>query len=225
MTNLYIFGDSIAQGAWDPLGGWVQRIRTTLDQIYFHDENKQCLTFNMGVSGNTSQDIVNRFTKEMNVRQNKDQDSMIIFATGMNDSLIMQDNGMSVVSPDLFEKNLDKLWVRAKKYSKKICFVGLTPVNEDIVNPLPWAPDRSYWNSSLQQYNEIISNFCAEKNIKCIDMWQDWIDHDYRPWLFDGVHPNAEGHQRIASAILSRFLKPAGWFVPEEDEGGYITLK
>ena len=225
MTYLYIFGDNIAQGAWDPLGGWVQRIRTTLDQIYFNDKNKHCLTFNMGISGNTSQDIVNRFTKEMNARQDNDQDCMIIYATGLNDSLVFRENGTAQISPDAFEKNLDKLLLRAKKYTKKICFVGLTPVDEDIVNPLPWANERAYWNSSIQQYNEILSNFCAEKNIKFIDLWQDWLDEDYKKWLFDGVHPNAEGHQRIAGAVLSRFLKPAGWFVPEEDEGGYITLK
>lgn len=225
MTHLYVFGDTITQGAGDPFGGWVQRVRTILDQTFFDDPKKECLTFNMGIKGDTSGDIVKRFTKEMKTRKDDGGENVIIFAVGINDSLISQDTGMAVVAPDVFEKNLDKLLLRAKKHARHICFVGLNPVDEARVNPLPWAPDRSYWNSSIQQYNEIIKDFCSNQNIKFIDVWQDWINEDCNDWLFDGVHPNAEGHQRIASAVLSRFLKPAGWFIPDEDEGGYITLK
>ncbi len=225
MTHLYVFGDSIAQGAWDPFGGWVQRVRTILDQTFFDDPDKECLTFNMGVSGNTSDDILKRFQKEMKARVFSDEKNMIIFAMGINDSLVFQETGLAQISVSDFESNLTKLYKKAKKYSDRICFVGLNPVHEKLVNPLPWAPEKSYWNSSIQQYNEIIKGFCAEENIKFIDIWQDWINESYHDWLFDGIHPNAAGHQRIAGAVLSRFLKPAGWFIPDEDEEGYIRLK
>ena len=30
MQKIFIFGDSIAYGAWDPVGGWVERLRQWL---------------------------------------------------------------------------------------------------------------------------------------------------------------------------------------------------
>ena len=54
MVQILIFGDSIAWGAWDKEGGWVQRLRKLIDEKNLSDPEFYCLVYNLGVSGNKS---------------------------------------------------------------------------------------------------------------------------------------------------------------------------
>lgn len=223
MTHLYVFGDNVVQGSWDPFGGWVQRVRSVLDEHYLYDPEKRFLTFNMGVSGNSSANVLTRFVPEMEARYEENADLIILFAVGLNDSMMTSETGTHNVSEADFEKNLHKLYQAASHYTDKIGFVGLYPINEAEVNPLPWARDRAYWFNAVHSYNAIIKTFCARQDIFFIDIWKDWAEEPYEDWLFDGVHPNAAGHQKIARAVLKQFLKPLGWAVPPAQEGGFVT--
>lgn len=224
MTHFYVFGDSIAQGSWDPFGGWVQRVRRVLDEHYLNDPDKRFLSFNMGISGDTSERILKRFPAEMKARYNADEPLIILFAVGMNDSLVDFETGTNQISEADFEDNIKKLTGLARQYTDKIGFVGLNPINEAEVNPIPWSPGSAYWFNAVHSYNSILDRFCADNDIPFVDVWARWQGEDYKDWLFDGVHPNALGHQKIASVALKQFLKPLGWVVSPENEGGYISL-
>jgi len=56
-TRICVFGASIAWGAWDPDGGgWVTRLRR-----YFEINDYDIEVYNLGVSGNTTKDLLKRF--------------------------------------------------------------------------------------------------------------------------------------------------------------------
>ena len=225
MTHLYVFGDSIAQGAWDPMGGWVQRIRSILDEEYFQNPDKYCLTFNMGVSGNATADILKRFAPEMEARFNQEEKTILLFAVGINDSLLDYEKGINQVEQDDFESHLNELLKQAKKYSAHIGFVGLNPVDEAEVMPLPWSKTEAYTNEAVQSFDTSLKAFCEKNDVPFIDVMSDWLEGgEYRNWLFDGIHPNAVGHQRIARVVLEGFLNPLDFGVKPELAGGYMGL-
>ena len=65
MARILVFGDSITYGAWDKRGGWVQRLREFLDEKNLIDLNKiPVLIYNLGVSGDTTNDALERFEFE-----------------------------------------------------------------------------------------------------------------------------------------------------------------
>jgi lysophospholipase L1-like esterase len=76
--TICLFGDSITWGAWDPeRGGWGARLRS-----YFETNNIEVNVYNCGVSGNNTDDLLQRFKVEATARK----PNIIIFAIGINDS-------------------------------------------------------------------------------------------------------------------------------------------
>ncbi len=224
MTHLFIFGDSIAQGYWDPLGGWVQRVRATLDQGYFINPDNFCLTFNMGVSGNSTAEVLARFEREMSSRHNSDAPSVLLFAAGINDSCILSKDGKPYQSIEQTTDNIKTLINQARKYSQEIGFVGLNPVDETLVNPLPWDKNISHNNDMIYQYDQAIQSVCADESITFVPIWDQWISNpNYTNWLFDGLHPNEHGHQRIARAVIHQFLIPSGFDLEGVDTDGFMS--
>jgi len=100
-----------------------------------------------------------------------------------------------------FKVNIQELIDRAQKISSKIIFVGLTPVDEPKTTPIPWNTDKSYTNENIKKYNEIIKSICQEKSIYFIEIFEKWINQDYKNLLEDGLHPNSAGHKKIFETV------------------------
>lgn len=188
--NICIFGDSITEGYYDEeKGGWVNRVKKKLnnDKIY-----------NLGISGNTTQDLLKRFDSGI---LNKNPD-IIIIAIGVNDSAILASKNNNWVAIDKFEENIVKLIKKSKKISKEIIFIGLTPCEEEKTSPIPWAPDVTYKNAFIKKYNDEIKEICKKENVKFIDLYDEMVKMDYKELLQDGLHPNANGHKWMAEKII-----------------------
>jgi hypothetical protein len=78
MKKIFIFGDSIAYGAWDPEGGWVERLRQWLFVTTRDEYNLGTFLYNLSIVGETTADLLKRFTTEIEARQPGD---IIFFAT------------------------------------------------------------------------------------------------------------------------------------------------
>src|SRR3989338_9595652 len=93
MVQILIFGDSITYGAWDIEGGWVQRLRKYLDKKVINSNYEEYyITYNLGISGDISGDIIKRFKKETEDRLNDKEHNesvIFIFAIGTNDCLFI----------------------------------------------------------------------------------------------------------------------------------------
>lgn len=200
--RVLVFGDSITQGYWDTEGGWTARIRKHYDEKELQTGESTPAVFNMGVSADTSADLVARFENEVKVRIHNNKLAIVI-AIGVNDTQVI--NGQNIAEVDDYRQNLADLLKTARKYSDKIIFVGLTPCIDERTNPVEWEEDVSYSNGRIAQFNAVLESFVADNNIPFVEMYKPFqSEQAKRDLLPDGLHPNNEGHQFMADLILPK---------------------
>lgn len=207
MTHVIVFGDSVSYGLFDPAGGWVQRIRAAVDGRNAAEDGYWTLVYNLGISGDTAADLLQRIETELPARKESDatEDNIVLFALGINDSAYLVREQRPRFTDQEFRSNLQSLVTVAKKHSSKIGFLGLFPVYQPAVDPIPWAPEMAYRNTFIKNFDLIIRNLCEMENLDYVDMSSVWTDDDARLYLQDGVHPNARGHERLAEKALGLF--------------------
>jgi lysophospholipase L1-like esterase len=182
--TICIFGDSIVWGASDcEKGGWADSLKN-----YLMDDDID--VYNLGISGDTVEDLLERFDIEAEAR-NPD---IIIFAIGINDSLSLDKDGLIK-----FQKNISSLATKAKKFTDKIIFIGLTSVDESRTTPyLSEETGEAYNNQSIGEYDEVIKSFCEDNNLIFVDVLGLLINDDD---LCDGLHPSSIGHKKMFERI------------------------
>ena len=202
MSRILIFGDSITHGAWDKKkGGWSDCLKSFCMERELGNPELDYSVYNLGISGDNTNDLLKRFEFETKQRLHKDDEIIFIFAIGINDSqFICSKNNFSVLT-DKFQKNIEQLIKFSKKVSLKTVFIGLTPVDEQKTMPIPWSTDKSYKNEYILEYNKIIKAICEKNNIHFIDMLDEFSKIDYKKLLEDGLHPNSEGHQKMFEIV------------------------
>lgn len=207
MTNILVFGTSTTYGAWDTEGGWVQRLRRFIDEkaMSFNKE-PNVLVYNQGVSGDKSADVLKRFEIETKARLDDEGENIILFHLGINDCIYNENQGGLEVTTEKFKENLKGLINLAKKYTQKIIVIGSMPVDKR-VDPMPWAPGRSYRNENVEKFNGIMKTAAEEENVPFIEIYQKFIKQNYSDLLFDGVHMNSGGHKQFYEIVKNYFLE------------------
>ena len=203
MARICVFRDSIAHGAWDKQGGWVQRLNQFFVEKYLSNpKNFYCSVYNLSISGDTTEDLLERFEFEIKQRLKEEDDkTIVIFAIGANDSDFVHSKNTFWVQSERTKENIKKFIEIAQKFSQKIVFIGLTPVEEIKVSPMPWDTDKFPKNRNIQKYNQIIKSVCKENDVYFIEILDKFQKVDYKKLLEDGVHPNSEGHQKIFEIV------------------------
>ncbi len=120
--KIIVYGSSISWGAWDKEGGWVERLKKyTSGKTIDSGEKYYCMLYNLGISGDNSTGILQRFEKELLQRYGEtDQTLTIIIEVGINDSLYVNDKKEFQVPKTVFESNVKKLFDVAKKYTTEL---------------------------------------------------------------------------------------------------------
>lgn len=201
-NKIVIFGDSITYGQRDlELGGWVNRLK-----LKFANDSSlaSCHVFNMGISGQTTGEILARMERECEGRVLEDANNIIVIACGINDTQLV--NGEILVGEDIFRDNVRELVRSAKSITAKVVYLGLTPVDEERTNPVWWDRSKCWRNDLIQAYDEIISEICNAEGVRYVYVF-DQIDPKTND---DGLHPSAEGHVVLAEVmhnVLDRQLK------------------
>ncbi|MBI3458867.1 hypothetical protein HY061_01225 [Candidatus Azambacteria bacterium] len=189
--NILILGDSITWGAYDPeQGGWANRLRN-----YFETQNNDFIVYNLGVSNDTTTEVLNRIEVEAKSRK----PDLIIFAIGTNDAQFIHSKNSLRTSFDKFQENLAKLLFIAKTFTNKIIFVGLTQVDESRTTPIPWNLDISFTNETIERLDSAIEKFCKNNGLIFVSMNNIILNDD----LSDGLHPNTTGHIKIFNRMKS----------------------
>ena len=160
MATICIFGDSITWGAVDPQGGgWATRLRNFFESQELRVD-QDIDVYNLGVSGDNSDDLIKRFNMEMNARK----PDVVLFAIGINDSQFIISKNQNRVSLEKFKSNLEKMIQDAKGTSANVILIGLTCVDESKTSPVPWNTDKRYSNIDIEKYDAAIQAI-AEKRI------------------------------------------------------------
>jgi len=197
-VNIVIIGDSFVQGVGDEKNdGW-----TGIFRKKFGDK------FNIivkGYGGNNIYDVISRLEKDLFPYQ----PSIVILEVGINDSRLRKSlNFSNEVPPDKFRKGLEDFVNRIRSRLGKdilFIFIGTTPVIDELVSP--YKEDKYYSTFEAKKYNEIIRQFCESNNIVFVDVFKKFNSKNLKEVLSDGVHPNFNGYQIIASEVITHFKK------------------
>lgn len=196
--RVLVFGDSITQGFWDIEGGWVSRIRKHYDQQMIDGTNDDPPTiFNLGVSGNSSDDVLARFENETKARAT--EELAFVVAIGVNDARTKA--GVNYSDTNRYKQNLSEILKLAKQHSKKVLFIGLTPCVEERANPVSWG-DTGYTNGRIKDFDNTLREFCAENQVSFVEVFEPFAKVEAETELLpDSLHPNDKGHQLIADIV------------------------
>lgn len=207
MPQILIFGDSIAYGKMDSRGGWADRLKAFLHEKRLQDPRFRFLVYNLGVDGDATGGVLERFDSEARQRVEREGETIIMFAVGANDAQFIRSKGTPKTSPKKFRNNLERLARLAWKFSQKIIFVGLAPVDEPKTTPIPWDTGKEYKNEFLWEYNKIIGEVCVKNKMIFVDVFGELMKRDYKKMLYDGLHPNSDGHRKIFEAVKEALTK------------------
>lgn len=183
-----IFGDSITYGLYDKeMCGWVNRIRHTLE-----NKTENNYVVNLGIPGQSSSDIKDRFELELKNRYNDTDNFILIFAIGIKDALILNKDKEHV---NKFNDNIKYIIDKSRKYTNNIYFIGL-------ISP-DYKKRKEYSKVNVHKIDDTLKNICEQEKVKYIKL----IDKIEKEFLVDGLHPNNEGHQKISNIILERIYQ------------------
>ncbi len=158
------------------------------------------MIYNLSISGNTTNDILNRFNAETKAYLKDEKAHSIIFCIGTNDSRKI--NGKYAISPEKFRKNAAELIKRAKRCASIIVFVSPTPIYPDSVE---WSKTETYELKDIKSYKDIIKLVCEKNRVYFIDLFNELKKLNYPKLLRDELHYNSKGHQKIFE-IVKKFL-------------------
>ena len=195
------FGDSITQGFWGIDGGWVERIRRHYDSRSIQDfDHMQPEVFNLGISGDTTRNLLTRIEAETRVRKGSDP-LVVLVAIGSNDDLFESDKQW--VRPEEFHSNLETILAILRPLADAIVFVGNPACDEAQTTPVAWG-DYHYTNREMQRSEQTMREVAEAHSITFVpifDAFKARLDAG-DSLLQDGLHPNDAGHQFIFERVL-----------------------
>lgn len=204
MANILVFGASIAYGFADSKGGWVQRLRTYLDEKCIKSEREYYFgeVLNLGLSGEITDGLLERMETDAKPRlASLSKKTITLISIGINDSAKWNEKEGNWISIEKYKDNLKQIVEKAKGFSSDVFFVGITLVDESITKPVPWDLRISYLNSNIEEYNDVMKEIAEETDIGFIDLLPDLKKIEWNKLLFDGVHPDDDGHQKIFEIV------------------------
>ncbi|MBU4000173.1 SGNH/GDSL hydrolase family protein, partial [Patescibacteria group bacterium] len=88
MPQILVFGDSIAYGAWDKEGGWVERLKVFTNRKAISSGLEfYCAVYNLAIDGDYTRTLLKRLESETKQRADVGQETIFVFAIGKNDAI------------------------------------------------------------------------------------------------------------------------------------------
>jgi acyl-CoA thioesterase-1 len=185
-----IFGDSIVWGAGDTsVGGWADRLKA-----FYQATEPDVKIYNLGVSGDTTDDVLRRFVPEAQARGC----TIAIFAIGINDSKLIDNGEVEYITLADFRENILELIAQAGSLSLQIAFFGPTRVDETKTRPISWKPNTHYTNDRIAFFDEAIKNICEDKELPYLSL-AGVLETEDTP---DGLHPSTAGYEKLVTTIV-----------------------
>ncbi|MDY6777399.1 MAG: GDSL-type esterase/lipase family protein [Candidatus Nanohaloarchaea archaeon] len=203
MAQFFVFGNSIAWGCWDERGGWAERIRAALNREARRRTSFYAELYNLSVTGDTVVDIASRMERETRARRSEDAEHVVgVLAAGLNDAQVLYGSGEPLVMEQEFRNRLDDLYSTASGLFDDVLVVGLTPVDEDRVHPIPWKEECAYTRERRELFDTIVEEKTDDYGLRYVDPLGGTSIASFRSMLEDGVHPDEDGHVIVLQQVL-----------------------
>lgn len=186
--RVLVFGDSIAWGRIDnEAGGWVNRLQREYVNVA---EEKEVQFFNLGIPSDKLADVGSRIQNEMKARGKSRYDiGAVLIAAGINDS--KHDSYPVGTDIAVFKKGLQNIHALV---GQKLILIGATRILDGT---------REFSNQEIGKYDEAMRTFSRENSLTYIELRDVLEDADYA----DGIHPNANGHDKIYQTIKAQLVR------------------
>lgn len=184
----------IGEGIWNGTGnGYVAYVETVL-ALDYPNLNIRCT--NMGVSGNTSRDLLTRWDADVTALE----PDAVVICIGINDvwrQFDMPNIPEASVLPNEFENNLEKM-------------IEKTTASIFMMTPYFLEPNKNDpMRKRVDEYGEIVKKIAKKHGLPCIDLQAEFdrvlITRNAMSITWDRVHPGRLGSVVIARAILREF--------------------
>jgi lysophospholipase L1-like esterase len=206
-ARVLVFGDSVTYGAWDPQGGWADRLKRHLHVTSATSDPKtsggqKFQLLNLGIGSDTSTKVLARVEPEITARYSASWPFVFVLAVGINDSRTT--NGAAETEEPEFRHNIESVIKTFRQHGDKILIVGLTPVAQA---DLPFK-DAVFHQAAIRQYNTALKDIARAERLPFIDLFETALqDPTYMQSLDDGLHPSESGHTFLSDAIKPALMK------------------
>ncbi|EDX87281.1 GDSL-like lipase/acylhydrolase, putative [Synechococcus sp. PCC 7335] len=196
--RICFFGDSFVAGTGDPTYlGWVGRACAAMTSPHYN-----LTVYNLGIRGNTSEQIEVRWLAEAAKRFPSETDNRVVFSFGTNDNRV--ENGIRFV-----EEKDSVLCARRILTQAKAMFPSL------LIGPPPVADENMNYRAKTVSAN--YSDLCAELDVPYLDVYQPL--HKNALWMqevaaVDGAHPGASGYLAL-SQLITQWSAWQSWFAQD----------
>ena len=183
--KIVFFGDSLTEGyTLDQKDAYPNLIQQKINAANNLNQGAAHLVYNLGISGDTSEDGLNRITKAVELTPD-----IFVLALGTNDSL----RGLDL---NKFRSNLEKIIETIQSYSTntKIIIAGFKDL-------------RNRGNAYSQTYENTFKEISQEKGLILIPDLLQGVQGVSSLNMSDKIHPNIEGQKVIAETVW-QYLSP-----------------
>ena len=190
-------GDSLVMGAWDTKGGWVDRLKQSMNCRYVDTNgDDRVQVYNLGVGSETSETLLLRLDAELKARASSSWPITVVIGIGKNDSRIV--GGKPLVGLDDFEKNIKKITEVVRKYTTKIVFVEPLPVRCEEVE----FKGTFYRSSLIALYANKLQEVTDGLDVELVGLKDDFMKNTAENmYAADGLHLNDRGHEFVFMKI------------------------
>jgi lysophospholipase L1-like esterase len=207
--DIFCFGDSITLGEYDSeRGGWVDRLKTECMERHLENNESDDCVFNLGIGGETSRMMRQRFAGELKARLDSGGPSLVLLAYGANDAATK--DGTFLVPLEEFLANLRWALQEARDLGCETCLLNISPIAPDKDGVLS-ASGKIRSNADVKAYNTAIQTLAEQEDTAMVNVHGEFQRHDLGSlFVADGIHPNAQGHELIWQAVrkqLNRKLR------------------
>ncbi|MEL6556034.1 MAG: GDSL-type esterase/lipase family protein [Cyanobacteria bacterium J06621_11] len=193
--RICFIGDSFVSGTGDPTYlGWAGRVCAAMTSPYY-----ELSYYNLGIRGNTSEQIEVRWLAEATKRFPDYSDNRVVFSFGTNDNRV--EEGLRFVEQTESVACARRILTQAK---------GLFPVL--LVGPPPVDDEQMNRRNAL--LSEAYGELCSELEIPYLETYQPLKENAL--WMqevaaVDGSHPAAAGYLALAQ-LVTDWPAWQGWF-------------
>lgn len=189
--RLLFFGDSLVAGVGDPTGaGWVGRVAAAS-----FASGLGLTTYNLGIRGETSEQVASRWRAEALPRLLAGADCRIVLSFGANDTSIEHDRVR--VDADRSLGALATILDEAATMGLPTLVLGPAPVDDPEQNRRIHGLSVSFVEVCVRRGVPFVS---VVEGLLASPVWMEQVA------VGDGAHPGAEGYDALADLVLA-----GGW--------------